>query len=133
MDESDNYDENLKDIRLKIAMEKNDWYSYFKERNKYINRMILSFFGLWTFLGIILILYKYDFIYFVFVPNLLWLIVFLPFFIYKLYTLTNIIKKKQEEIILLSWNKTHNINAIMLLTGLEENYIRYYLTKNGLK
>lgn len=132
MEETQEYDEHLKDIRLKIAMEKSEWYTYFQLRDKFINWMIFSFFGVYAIIAVLLILLNFGFLYIAFVPNLTWLIFFAPFFSLKIYFLSKKINEKKEEIVLQTWNVTHDIDEIGFITGLEEIFIRYYLKKNGL-
>lgn len=133
MSDNEDYDKGLDDIRMKLAMEKNDWFTYFKIRDKYIKLMIISFFMVWTILAIVEIVFDLNAIFLFVVPNIVWIVFCAPYFVYKLYNLSKLINIKKEEVVVNIWkNKTHDIKEIMLITGLEGIFVEYYLKKNNL-
>ena len=133
MSDNEEYDQGLTDIRMKLALDKNDWFTYFKIRDKYIKLMIFSFFVVWAILAFIAIIFDFNPIFLFVVPNIAWLVFCAPYFIYKLYNMSKLINIKKEEVVINIWNsKTHDIKEIMLITGLERIFVEYYLKKNKL-
>ncbi len=133
MTDSDDYDQDFTEIRMNIAKEQNEWFIFFKFRDQYIRLMILSFFAVWLILGTISILLKVTVIVLFFIPNIVWIIICLPYFAIKINNISKVINSKKEEVVVNLWKtKTHDIKEIMLLTGLERNFIEFYLEKNRL-
>lgn len=134
MDENKFYDEGLQDIRMTLAMEDSDWYKTFKLRDHYIKLLIISYFLNWVIFVTVTLLLRLSTYFLFIVPNLAWIFLCSPFFIYKLRKLTILMNQKKEELVINIWNtKTKDINKIILLTGIDKIFIEYYLKKNGLK
>ena len=133
MDERNEYDRELREVRMKMAMEQTEWFKFFKIRDKYIKLTMLSFVVVWIILGTLIIALKLNSIYLFVVPNLAWIFLVAPFFSLKIIHLSNIINSKKEELIVHVWKtKTQQIDEIMVLTGLDKIFVEYYLTKNEL-
>ena len=133
MPDNEDYDRGLQDVRMKIAMEKNEWFKYFKVREAYIKLMIISFFTVWFLLGIVSVFLQENSLGIFVVPNIVWMFICFPYFAMKIIQLSSLINLKKEEVVVCTWkNKTHNIKDIILITGLEKIFVEYYLSKNGL-
>ena len=133
MVERNEFDRELREVRMKMAMEKTEWFKYFKIRDKYIKITIVSFFVVWIILASFFIVIRFDSIYLFVIPNLFWIFLVAPVFSYKINHLTNIINSKKEELIIHLWKtKTQQIEEIIILTGIDKIFVEYYLTKNEL-
>lgn len=133
MSEYDNYDQDLTQMRMAIGKENSDWYKYFKIRDHYIKLMLVSFLIVWSILSTLAIILQLNSLFIFLVPNLAWIFVCLPYFIYKIAQVSKMVNAKKEEVVVTLWTtKTQSIKEIMLRTGLERNFIEYYLKKNGL-
>ena len=134
MVERNDYDQGLRDVRMKMAKERTEWFKFFLIRDKYIKLMILSFFSVWAILGSSAILFDLNGYFLFVVPNILWIFFIAPFFGFKINQLSKIINSKKEDLVIHVWKtKTQQIDEIMLLTGLDKIFVEFYLTKNGLE
>lgn len=133
MTERNLYDQELREVRMKMAMKKTEWYKFFKIREKYVGLTILSFIVVWIVLGTLFLFLGLNSIYLFVLPNLVWIFLVAPFFGIKIIHLSNIINIKKEELIVNLWKtKTQEINEIMALSGIDEIFVEYYLIKNEL-
>ena len=129
---SDDYDSEIHDIRVKIAVKRNEWYLLFNKRDKLIKYMVLSLIITWLIMFFGSLFMYSNFFINLLLPNILWIIIFFPYFSYKIYNISIKISIKREEIVLKVYElKTKNIAEIELITGIEKRHIFYYLNKHG--
>ena len=132
--DASNFDEDFLKIRKKIASQKNEWYRPFNERNSIITLTIFSVLFVNTVLDIyalLMYLVLIPIIYLI-VPNIAWGIFCFPYFFLKIKKLNKLIEDKRQESVINSFQKHHNVNEIVLDTGISKQFVEYYLTKNNL-
>lgn len=113
--------------------EKQEWYTYFNQRNFYFKLMIATLVLVWILLGPVALATTTDIYADMLIMNGAWVIICGPYFFYKINSITKQLDQRKEEIVVRLYKKeTKDVSKIADVTGISDDYVQFYLEKRGI-
>lgn len=117
-----------------MTPEHDEWLAVHNQRNFYFKIMIVSLVAVWVALSPIALFFNSDPLTDLLVMNGVWIVFVAPFLFYKINEVTKLLDKTKEEVVMRVYkSQSKDVEKIANITGLPDNFVQYYLEKNGIK